>query len=468
MKKPKDVWNRLGDTARKTLKSLEKLGAEKVEAFFTTTQTTEVTIRNSEIHAENAAEDTGIAFRAATSDSRIGFACTNVVNTEESILKTGKTALSITKLSAPSPKFDLPTEHRIPNVSGLFDRTVLEVTVEERTDVARRMIESAESLAKGITAKAGQVTTSHVQKGIINTLGVDCETRETRVVAGIYGTGRKNGQTTPGCFDVELKRSFDLSPEKIGKAVAQKVIAQFDPKPVETFDGTLILEPEAVSYQFCDAMIDALNAKNIIAGTSPWKGRTGQTVASERLTVLDDGILEGGFGSRSFDDEGYPSQTTTLISKGTLRSFLHDATSSHKMRTQNTGNSSRSTGSLELTTQIVGSGYKAQPQIYPSNLTIQPGNKTKDQILSEVKKGILAEAMAGFVQPSSGLISAQLVRAHYIENGETKHPIRGGMVSGTAFDWLKQISQVGNERKQFPNSVVPSLQIEKVKIIGSR
>jgi predicted Zn-dependent protease len=76
--------------------------------------------------------------------------------------------------------------------------------------------------------------------------------------------------------------------------------------------------------------------------------------------------------------------------------------------------------------------------------------------------------MGGFVQAGSGLISAQLVRAHYIENGELQYPIRGGMVSGIAFDWFKQIDVVGNDRKQFFNAVVPSLRVEGVKIIGSR
>ncbi len=73
--------------------------------------------------------------------------------------------------------------------------------------------------------------------------------------------------------------------------------------------------------------------------------------------------------------------------------------------------------------------------------------------------------MAGFPQKGSGIISVQLSRAFYIEKGEFKFPIKGGMVSGIAFDWLKNISGIGNDAKQFKNAIVPSLRIEDVNIL---
>ncbi|NIV43704.1 hypothetical protein GWN49_02270 [Candidatus Bathyarchaeota archaeon] len=65
------------------------------------------------------------------------------------------------------------------------------------------------------------------------------------------------------------------------------------------------------------------------------------------------------------------------------------------------------------------------------------------------------------------MISAQLSRAFLIQNGEIKHPIKGGMVSGVAFDWFKHISGIGKDSKRFSNSIVPSLRVEEVKVIGA-
>jgi len=116
---------------------------------------------------------------------------------------------------------------------------------------------------------------------------------------------------------------------------------------------------------------------------------------------------------------------------------------------------------------IVGNGYRTKPEIYPSNLTIQSGNKTKEELISETAEGVLVEAMAGFPQAGSGLISAQLSQAFYIKKGEMQHPIKGGMISGVAFDWFKKISGISNEAKQSQNAVAPSLRMEEVRIMGT-
>jgi PmbA protein len=307
-----------------------------------------------------------------------------------------------------------------------------------------------------------------MKKSVLNSLGVDVEAEETLVAAYVYGSGSQNGEVTPSCFDGELRRGFNLNPEKVGESVGRTIVGLFNPKLIGSFEGTVIFEPEAVSYQFCDALIGALNGENVVAGGSAWAGKIGETVASESFTLVDDATLKGGFASRYFDDEGYPSQQTSLISQGKLRSYLHSATTANRLKMENTGNASRFSGGLDMVKSIIGSGYKAKPEVYPSNFVIHPGRRSREELVSEVDKGVLVGSMAGFVQAGSGLVSAQLGRAHYIEDGELKHPIKGGMVSGVAFDWLKQVDAVGNDKKRFFNSVVPSLRAQKVKVVGSQ
>jgi PmbA protein len=463
-----DNWTFLADGARKTLKRLEKLGAKQAEAYLLATRTIETNIRNSEVFTENAIEDMGLSFRAATADSRVGFACTNIVTNEERIEETGQKAFSIAKLSAPVPSFALPAKKKIPRADGLFDKDVTLAGVEDAVDIARRLIKSTKAVDRRVSAKGGQVSLVYVRKGVVNSLGVDVEAEETQAVAYVYASGMNKGEPTPSCLDGQLLRSLNLNPERIGQTVGQMAVDLFNPKPIESFEGTVVFGPEAVSYQLCDAIVGAVKGENVVAGGSPWAGKTGETVASAEFTALDDATLRGGFASRNFDDEGHPSQQTTMISKGKLKSFLHNATTANMLETENTGNASRFAGGMEMTKMIIGSGYKAEPEVYPSNLVIQPGSKSKTQLVSEIDRGLLVGSMGGFVQAGSGLISAQLGRAHYIESGQVKHAVKGGMVSGVAFDWLKQISAVGNDAKQFFNSVVPSLRVEKVKVVGSR
>jgi PmbA protein len=458
-------WVALSDCVYKAIRKLEKKSISAAEAFLTSTQTTEVTIRNSEILTKNRVCDAGVGFRVTVAQDKVGFACTNTL-TEMAVAEAGDKAFTIAKASSKIPDFVLPKQTRIKHVAGLFDPRVADITVEEVVDIAKRAIGAAESFDKRVIAKDGRIGFASGWRGIVNTLGVDCEERETRALLYLEGSGEQKGEVTGGCYDSMLKRTADLEPETVGENVAKMVIAMFKPKAIESFQGTVIFDPEAVSYQLFDAMVDALKGEAVLAERSAWSEKIGQMVASENLTITDNPTLEGGFSSRSFDDEGFASQNTAIIRKGMLESFLHNATTANALKTKNTGNASRFSGGMDMTHMIVGNGYKAKPEVYPSNLIIQPSNKSKEKLISEIGRGILAESMGGFTQEGSGLVSAQLLRAFYIKNGEIQCAIKGGMVSGVAFAWLKQVSGISNDSKQFVNAIVPSLRVEEVRIIS--
>jgi len=459
-------WVSFSNMVHTAIKALEKKDIAQAEAFFTSTQTTEVVIRNSEILTQNKLDDSGVGFRVVVTGNRVGFACTNTLN-EKAVLEAAEKAFAIAKLSSEVPNFALPKASQPPKVKGLFDAEVAETTIEEAVDIANRGMRAVEEFDKRVTTKDGRVIFEAGWRGIINTLGADFEEQETKAIIYLGASGEQNGEVTAGCDDFTFSRTANLEPEKVGEKVAKLVIELFKPKPLKSFQGTVILGPEAVSYQPVDVLIDALKGENVIAGRSAWTKKLGQIVTGENLTVTDSALLENGFASRSFDDEGCSSQETVLIRKGKLESFLHNATSANAQKTTNTGNASRFAGGLDITLNIIGNGYRAKPEIYPSNLIIQPGNKTKEELVSETMKGVLVESMAGSPQAGSGLISAQLSRAFSIENGEIQYPIKGGMVSGIAFDWFKKISGIGKDTKQFQNAVVPSLRVEEVKVVGA-
>jgi PmbA protein len=459
-------WTFLSNTVHKAIRTLEKRNVTLAEAFFTSTRTTEVTIRNSEIFTQNMVDDSGVGFRIVASKNKVGFACTNTLN-EKAILETGEKAHAIAKVSSKTPNFALPERSKPVKVKGLFDSRIEEVTIEEVVDIAQREITAAEDFDKRVIAKDGRVVFQSGGRGAINTLGVDFEEQETRAVIYLGGSGKQNGEVTGSCSDFMFTRTADLNPEKVGESVAEMVITLFNPKPLKSFEGTAIFGPEAVSYQIFNTLVDASKGENVIAGRSAWSKKIGEMVASENLTITDNAVLEKGFASRSFDDEGCSSQNTTLVKKGKLESFLHNAASANALKSRNTGNASRFSSGSDMASSIIGNGYRAKPEIYPSNLTIQPSNKTKKELVSETAKGVLIESMAGFPQLGSGMISAQLSRAFFVQNGEIQYPIKGGMVSGIAFDWLKAISGIGKDSKQFMNAVVPSLRVEEVKVIGA-
>lgn len=456
----------LHDYVHKAMKDLEKKDVTCAEAFFTAEETKGVAIRNSEIFTQNSLEDAGVGFRVALG-KKVGFACTNRLS-EDAIKETAQRAYSIARVSSEVPHFVLPEPDKIPHVEGLYTSDVDEVTVEDAIDTAHRAITSAEDVDSRVIAKRGRVLYQSRWRGIINTLGIDVQESETKAGLHLAGAGEHNGEVTSACYDFVYTRTAELEPEKIGENLGRKVVQMFNPHPLEPFQGTVIFGPEAVSYQLTDVLIDALKAESVIAGRSVWTDKMGEKVASDVLTITDNGILENGFSSREFDDEGFPSQNTVLLQNGILKSYLHCATTARALKQENTGNASRFSGGFDMVSNIVGTGYRTKPEVYPSNLVITPGTKSREDLFSEVEKGVLIESMEGFAQAGSGLISVRLSRAFFVENGDIQYPIKGGMVSGIGFDWFNQISGIGSDTKQFGNAVVPSLRVEDVTLVGQQ
>ncbi len=455
----------LYDFVHKAMKNLEKKDITYAEAFFTTTCNTEVTIRNAEILTQNTKEDCGVGFRVA-SGGKVGFACTNRLS-EEAVGSAAEKAFDIARVSSEVPHFALPGPGPLSHPEGLYHSEVDSIEIEDAVDIAKRAIAAAENVDPRIVVKSGRVSFQSIRQGIINNLGVDCQEPRTKASLYMGGTGESNGEVTGFCSDSVYTRTADLEPEKIGESVGEKVCEMFNPQPAQKFQGTVIFGPEVTSYQLTDVLIDALRGDSVAAGRSAWTQKVEQKVASDMLTVTDDPLLENGYFSRGFDDEGCPSQNTLLIQEGELVQFLHNATSAETLKTENTGNASRFYGGFDLVASIVGSGYRTIPEIYASNLMIQPGTHTQEDLISEVEKGVLIESMDGFAQVGSGLVSARLARAFFIKNGEVQYPLKGGMVSGVAFDWFNRISGVGSDVKQFRNEVVPSLRVDDVTVVGA-
>ena len=202
-----------------------------VEAFFTSSESTEVTIRNSQTFTQNKRSDSGVGFRIAIPGNRVGFACTNIMN-EKTILEAAEQALGIAKASTEVAHFCLPPESKTQRVNGLCDSWIAEVRVEEAVDVAERAISAAEGFDRRVIAKDGRVIFESTWTGIENNQGVNLEEQRTEAVVYLGGGGEQEGEVTSSCYDVQFSRTADLNPEDVGENAAKQVTQMFNPMPL--------------------------------------------------------------------------------------------------------------------------------------------------------------------------------------------------------------------------------------------
>jgi len=169
--------------------------------------------------------------------------------------------------------------------------------------------------------------------------------------------------------------------------------------------------------------------------TSAFAGLMGQRVAAPGVTVVDDGTLADRRGSLSIDDEGTPSQHTTLIEDGILTGYMQDRQNARLMGMTPTGNGRRQS-------------YAHIPMPRMTNTYMLGGDAAPDEILGSVKKGLYAVNFGGGqVDITSGKFVFSCTEAYLVENGKLGAPVKGATLIGNGPDVLTRVSMIGNDMK---------------------
>ena len=169
--------------------------------------------------------------------------------------------------------------------------------------------------------------------------------------------------------------------------------------------------------------------------TSAFSNLMGEKIADESVTVVDDGTIDSRRGSLSVDDEGTPTNCTTLIENGILTGYMQDRLNSKLMGVNPTGNGRRES-------------YAHLPMPRMTNTYMLSGNRHPKEILKSVKNGLYAvDFGGGQVDITSGKFVFTCTEAYKIENGKVTNPVKGATLIGNGPDVLKRVKMVGNDSK---------------------
>ncbi|MBS0614190.1 MAG: metalloprotease TldD [Proteobacteria bacterium] len=198
---------------------------------------------------------------------------------------------------------------------------------------------------------------------------------------------------------------------------------------------TVVLGPGWPGILLHEAIGHGLEGDFNRKGTSAFSNRIGQKVASETITVVDDGTLDARRGSLNVDDEGTPTQCTVLIENGILRGYLQDKLNARLMGMQPTGNGRRESFA-----------HMTLPRM--TNTYMRPGKTPPGEIIASVQKGLYAVNFGGGqVDITSGKFVFSASEAYLIENGKVGAPVKGATLIGNGPDVLTRVSMVGDDLK---------------------
>jgi TldD protein len=225
-----------------------------------------------------------------------------------------------------------------------------------------------------------------------------------------------------------------LLEQYVSEAVATALV-NLDARPAPAGPMTVVLGAGWPGILLHEAIGHGLEGDFNRKGSSVFSGRIGERVAAKGVTVVDDGTIADRRGSLNIDDEGNPTQCTTLIEDGILKGYIQDTMNARLMKMPVTGNARRES-------------YAHLPMPRMTNTYMLNGDKDPQEIIASVKNGLYAVNFGGGqVDITNGKFTFSASEAYMIEDGKVTYPVKGATLIGNGPDVLNRVSMIGNDMK---------------------
>ena len=434
-------------------------GAEEAEAFLSMSSDTSINIERGQIVRSIKRMDQGLGVRAVYRKA-VGFSYVNTL-TDKNVEEAAARAFRAARASRSDKNWrNLPSPRRCGETEGTYDKKIVAVSSDELVETAAVMLGAVEAYDKRVLSVAGGVGASVFHTVVVNSHGVEAFDRGTAVGCSMETIARDGADVTPACFELNAERVYDIDPEGVGREAARQAVSSLKAKKIESGAFPVIFTQAAFRSLIYYTVINSVKADYVQRERSALKDKIGEKVASELVTVYDDGLLDGGLLTRKFDGEGVPCQKTLVIDKGVLKHFLYDNYTANKVGAESTGNASR-TGLAP---------YACTPVLEASNFTFTGGNKTSEELVGEVGEGLLVYGVQGAHSstPESGEFSVVATPVWKIEDGNVAYAVREVMLTGVVFDVLRNVSALGNNVRKMGQLVAPWIRVENVRAVGRK
>lgn len=409
-------------------------GIDFAEVYVEDRQSTSGHLDDSQVEEVSTSRSRGAGIRVVSNNST-GYAHTSDLSLGGLLSAAEAAAGAVSSGSAEARVVSL--QHRV--ATATHDVIVDSASVDKASRV--RLLEEANAAAREVSSSIVQVgaTFAEGQKmvQIANSEGLltgDRRVRSRFMVNAVARSdaGLQTGSEGPGrSIGFEFYDEFDV--RDIAKVAARRAVAMLEARPAPVGQFPVVLKRGAGGVLFHEACGHGLEADLVDRDASVFKGKLGQKIASELVTLVDDGAYSREWGTGSIDDEGTPSQRNVLIQDGVLMDYMYDSKHSRKAGRALSGNGRRQ-------------GYEYLPMVRMTNTYLLSRGSTPEEIISSTERGIYCVQLGGGqVNTTTGDFVFGITEAYMIENGEITYPIRAANLIGNGPEVLKLVDAVGND-----------------------
>lgn len=374
----------------------------------------------------------------------------------EGIDRLVKSAIELADITTEDPHAGLPDADEFGKIDGdlcLYSEDVATLSTELKIETAKRAEAAALEADPRIFNSEGGSFDSHIGGHFFaNSRGFAGGYKSSYCSLSAVAVAR-DGESMERDYWYTLARGYaGLEPaEEVGKTAAARALRRLNARKVETQKVPILFDQNA-ARTLLDNLFDAVHGMAIYRHESFLAGRLGEKVASDNVTVIDDGTLPGLFGTSPFDDEGVPSRRTVVIDRGVLKSYLLNTYAARKLGMKTTGNASR--------------GLAGNAGIGHGNFFLDRGVQTPEQLIAGVRNGFYVTELMGF---GVNIVTGDYSRGAaglWIRDGELAFAVSEVTIAGNLKDMIQNIEAVGSDL-QFRGSIAaPTLKIGEMTVGG--
>jgi len=421
-----------------------KKQAEQVEILELENEKTTVDYEANQLKTCTVAETRGTAVRVVRK-GRLGFAA----STDEA----ARDKLAANALESATygdrVEFSFPGPQPGPAVRT-FDRTVAELPIPRLVEIGREILDLVLPVEPEARCNIS-LERSVANASIHNQAGLDVSFQTSPLSLGVE-IDRISGDDVLIIYDQLGTTLWDAAYLDFAHRLVEQLKLARTLTTIKPGRMPVLFSP-AGSLALALPLSQGLNGREVFKGASPLTGKIGEKLFDNKITVIDDGTIDGKFASASYDDEGVPRRRNVLVEQGVLKGFLYDLKTAAQAGVASTGSASR--------------GLFAPPAPALTNFQIQPGETPLKDILAGINEGILVEALLGMGQGNiiSGAFSNPLALAYKIEKGEIVGRVKDLSIAGNIYELLKNVGAVSREAQwvfgtfQAPYILIPEMNV---------
>lgn len=432
-----------------------KAGATAADVVVSEADEFSTALRLGKIESLKEAESKGIGLRIFMG-ARSASSYSNDLS-KASLERLVERTLAMARVTSEDPSSGLAEREllgRYPGDLDLYSPDVMAIATDDRINFARRAEEAALGADPRIQNSEGAwFEASQGAKAYSNSLGFVGSYKSSYCaisVAPIAHNG--SGMQRDYWYSVSRRASALESPEDVGRKAAERTLRKLGARKVSTCRVPVVFDRET-ARSLVGHIFEAVRGDAIYRSASFLAGKLGQRVAGENITILDDGLRPGGFGSRPFDDEGVPPNLTPVIQAGVLENYLLNCYTARKLNLRTTGNASR--------------GLAGPPSVGPKNLYLKPGDHTQEEIIGSVKEGFYVTELIG---SGANIVTGDYSRGAaglWIENGKLTYPVEEVTIAGNLPEILNQVAMIGSDLEFRSSLACPTVLVEGLTIAGT-